>query len=373
VVLVAIAWELYRRSVLYEGHGVDVPKSLSGKCALITGSTSGLGFDAARRLYEIGAHVIVQGPNATRTAAAAARLQNWAGAGEVTPLSADLSDFHDVRRLASEILNVCGTVDLLVLNAATLYMNSPAYPHSIYMVKDKPDSFFESKGGQDRVMATNYLGHFLLTALLAPRLAAKASIVVVGSPGAWQGLAARLVQKHRYPWHMKQYRFISHMAYQDSKLALVCFTRTLRRRLADRAKVVLVDPGLFEAPTGASREKPNYQQRLYLRAVHSEIWQWSAPTLVAGKMLLKAMFLTVDPVPDQVYAYWLPREWISFFASQKMEGYRRRKPWVQLYWLWIERFTYGDIHASIGPECDEQRQQALWQWSADATKSPPGW
>jgi 3-oxoacyl-[acyl-carrier protein] reductase len=86
---------------------------LSGKHALITGSTKGIGLGIARAFVREGARVVITARTATDCAAVAKELGPAA-----TPLAADLSRADEVRRLAAESLAAMdGRIDVLVNNA----------------------------------------------------------------------------------------------------------------------------------------------------------------------------------------------------------------------------------------------------------------
>ena len=73
--------------------------NLTGKAALVTGSTDGVGRLVARKLGQAGARVLVHGRDAERGARVVAEIEG--SGGTATFLAADLSSFEEVRRLAA--------------------------------------------------------------------------------------------------------------------------------------------------------------------------------------------------------------------------------------------------------------------------------
>jgi len=94
--------------------------NLTGKTALVTGATAGIGYAIAQQLAAEGADVIVHGRNAERGAKAVQAIEN--AGGNARFIAADVSDAADVRRLADE----AGAVDILVNNAG-IYRFAPTF------------------------------------------------------------------------------------------------------------------------------------------------------------------------------------------------------------------------------------------------------
>jgi 3-oxoacyl-[acyl-carrier protein] reductase len=142
--------------------------SLSGRTALVTGSTSGIGAAVARTLAAHGAHVVVSGRDTARGQEVAAGIR--AGGGLADVLTVDLSaPAARVRAFADRVVEVLGTVpDVLVANAA-LYPVGPT--------ADLADDDL------DAMLAVNVRAPHVLVGHLAPAMAARGSgsVVVLGS------------------------------------------------------------------------------------------------------------------------------------------------------------------------------------------------
>ena len=143
---------------------------LSGRVALVTGATSGIGFAAAAALLQMGTHVIVLGRDATRTESAQRELAHRTGSERISTVLASIDDANEVRRAADEVMTQQARLDILVHNAGALaagYRRSPM--------------------GVEVTAAAQLAGPFLLTGLLLERLGAAAPgrVISVSSGGAY--------------------------------------------------------------------------------------------------------------------------------------------------------------------------------------------
>ncbi len=146
----------------------DLPEDR--RVALITGSTSGLGEEVARRLAADGMHVIVHGRSEERGMALAREIQD-SGVGSASFHAADLASLEQVRELARMVLSEYDRLNLLVNNAG---------------IGSARDGREESEDGYELVFQVNYLSHFLLTDLLKPRLVESAPARIVNVASAAQ-------------------------------------------------------------------------------------------------------------------------------------------------------------------------------------------
>jgi NAD(P)-dependent dehydrogenase (short-subunit alcohol dehydrogenase family) len=146
------------------------PRDLSGRTALVTGATSGIGRAVALRLAADGADVLVHGRDAERGAQTVEEIQ--ADGGQARSISADIGQPVDLRRLADEGADV----DVLVNNAGVSWFGPTA--------ELDLDTF-------DWLFAANVRAPYFLVAAVAPKMAAKGtgSIVNVGSMAGEIGMA----------------------------------------------------------------------------------------------------------------------------------------------------------------------------------------
>jgi NAD(P)-dependent dehydrogenase (short-subunit alcohol dehydrogenase family) len=190
----------------------DLP-DLTGRTAVVTGASSGLGVVTARELARAGAHVVLAVRDVAKGERVAATIS---GDREVRRL--DLADLASVRAFAEAWT---GDLDVLVNNAGIM-----AVPQGT------------TADGFESQLGTNHLGHFALTNLLLPHVTDR---VVTVSSGAH-----RIGRMHLDDLNWERRRYDRWRVYGQSKLANLLFTLELQRRLtaADSAvRAVAAHPG----------------------------------------------------------------------------------------------------------------------------------
>lgn len=210
---------------------------MSGKLAVVTGGSNGIGRELARGLAERGAAVVMISRPGGRGEDAADTLRHDTGNPEVRFIGADLSSMAEVRDVASRVRDLTERVDVLANNAGA------------YFVRRE-----ETADGFEATFALNHLAPFLLTHLLMePLLAADGGRVVVTASAASR--AARL----HFDDPMLAMRYNSWAAYGQSKLANIAFTTALARRLEGAPVTVnafhpgFVNSGFGSGPTLMNR------------------------------------------------------------------------------------------------------------------------
>lgn len=140
---------------------------LDGKICIITGATSGVGYQTAKRIAQAGAHLVLVNRNAEKAEAVKAEITALSNA-RVDLIQADFSSLDDVQRAASQVLHQFPAIHILVNNAG-LHMTTRTL----------------TVDGFETVFAVNHLASFLFTRLLLDRMIASASarIIQVNSEG----------------------------------------------------------------------------------------------------------------------------------------------------------------------------------------------
>jgi NAD(P)-dependent dehydrogenase (short-subunit alcohol dehydrogenase family) len=170
---------------------------LSGKVALVTGGSRGLGLQMAQALGEAGAKLMLSARKADELEHAVAQLQDKGI--DARWFAADCADPADIARLARETAERMGPVDILVNNAGASW-GAPAEDHPLE--------------AWDKVMNLNVRGYFLLSQAVAKQSMIPRQSGRILNVASIAGLAGN-------PPEMKT------IAYNTSKGAVINFTRAL--------------------------------------------------------------------------------------------------------------------------------------------------
>ncbi len=197
-------------------------QEMVGRTVLVTGASDGIGAETARVLAGKGATVHVTGRSADK-------LRPIAEAVGTEPLVADFSRLDDVRRLAGEVGERLGTIDVLLNNAGGTF--SPSQ---------------RTADGHEPNFQVNHLAPFLLTTLLRPQLAAATDGALVVNTSSVGNLIGRVVLDDL---DYERRRAREFPAYGTGKLMNILFTRGIAQRWSeDGIASVAVHPG----PVGSS-------------------------------------------------------------------------------------------------------------------------
>ncbi|SER60023.1 NAD(P)-dependent dehydrogenase, short-chain alcohol dehydrogenase family [Lentzea xinjiangensis] len=213
---------------------VEIP-DLSGRRAVVTGASDGVGLGIARRLAAAGAEVVMPVRNPAKGAAAVAAIRREVPGAEVSLRELDLSSLRSVASLSSALLREDKPVHILVNNAGVM----------------TPPGRQTTEDGFELQFGTNHLGHVALVMGLLPLLKAcrarvTSQISIAASQNAinWDDLN----------WERS---YSGQKAYSQSKIALGLFGLELARRSAEEGWGItsnLCHPGI--APTSLLAARP---------------------------------------------------------------------------------------------------------------------
>lgn len=227
LVLVPVAYVIYKTSsfiwnfVGFRNWFIDqsCPSSarIDGKVVLITGGNGGIGSETAKELLSRGATVYIACRNYKKAEGVSQKIvKELKDIGCDRPesrlhiLTLDLSSLSSVRNCAAKFRRLSDRLDILINNAGVMMC-----------------PFHRSIDGFELQMATNHLGHFLLTYLLLDLIvsASPSRIINVSSVGHWLG------SDNFDDLTYKNHRYDPTLSYSQSKLANILFTVELDRRL----------------------------------------------------------------------------------------------------------------------------------------------
>ncbi|QBE66384.1 SDR family NAD(P)-dependent oxidoreductase [Pseudoduganella lutea] len=183
---------------------------LTGKFALVTGGSAGIGLATAKALVAEGAHVFITGRRQAELGAAIEEI-----GAHATAIQADAANLADLDRMIVEIRKDAGQLDVIVANAGSYEMESLA---------DVTEASF------DKTFGLNVRGVLFTVQKALPLLKDGASIVLLGSIGGSKGFAGFSV-------------------YNATKASVRSFARSWAAEFKDRRiRVNVVSPGPVQTP-----------------------------------------------------------------------------------------------------------------------------
>ena len=195
---------------------------LSGKTALVTGGSRGLGLQMAQALGEAGARIMLTSRKAADLEQAVATLQDQGI--DARWIAADCAKEADIQRLTDETLERMGDIDILVNNAGATW-GAPAEDYPIE--------------AWDKVMNLNIRGYFLLSQAVGKRSMIGRNTGSIINLASVAGLGGN-------PIEMKT------IAYNTSKAAVINFTRALAAEWGHHGiRVNAICPGFFPSKMSA--------------------------------------------------------------------------------------------------------------------------
>jgi retinol dehydrogenase 12 len=201
---------------------------MTGKVVVITGGTSGLGKESAKKIAKMGATVAITGRSLEKLDQAAKDIKELVPSAKIDTFLCDQSLMSEARRLAKELLAKYPRIDVLMNNAG--------------ITTQKPKLTSE---GIEQVFATNHLASFLLTNLLLDRLVQSNARVVNVSSSMHKHVKIdfdNLQSIKGFNWDL---------SYSRSKLMNLLFTYELARLMEGKTITVnAIHPGLVKTQIG---------------------------------------------------------------------------------------------------------------------------
>ncbi|MEP0987826.1 SDR family oxidoreductase [Ekhidna sp.] len=292
---------------------------LTGKTFVITGTTSGTGFEAAKILLSKGAKVVMLNRNPKKSEDVIAIYKNELGNNiDVSFVIVDLGKLASVRKAAEEVLKTVPRIDALMLNAAIAQV-----PRQVLT-----EDGFESQ------MGTNHYGNFLLQGMLFPLIEkSKGRIVTVGSMGYNMGL--KTIKFDDLNWDKN---YTGNDAYSQSKLAQIMTVYELQDRLEKAGKS---DVKTYACHPGASRTSLIKTSGGLLTRFVWQLMKWSPFVQSAERGAYPELMCATEEDLDQkgFYGPTGRSNWTGSVGAHKLESHAKDKAVAERLWDVSEQAT----------------------------------
>jgi NAD(P)-dependent dehydrogenase (short-subunit alcohol dehydrogenase family)/peroxiredoxin len=215
----------------------DLEVDLSGRRCIVTGANSGIGYETALALADLGADIVLACRNRDRGEEAVQRVREQTGNARVSLELLDVSDVGSIRAAAARLAS--GPVDVLVHNAGAL-----------------PEERVETPDGIELTLATHVVGPFLLTSLLRASLekSPEGRVIWVSSGGMY----TRRLNLEDPNWTRRDYDGV--LAYAETKRAQVVVAELWAEELRGTSVVVnAMHPGWADTPS-VKRSLPRFHR-----------------------------------------------------------------------------------------------------------------
>ncbi|WP_405210705.1 SDR family oxidoreductase [Dokdonia sp. Asnod2-E02] len=302
-----------------DGWMPDRITDVKDKTFLITGTTSGTGYEAAKILLAKGATVVMLNRNNTKSANTIATLKQEIGdTVNVSNIEMDLASLASVRKAAAEVLKTVPRIDALMLNAAIAQV-----PQQQLTVDG-----FESQLG------VNHYGNFLLQGLLFPLVEqSNGRIVTVGSEGYKMGI--KTIQFNDMNW---DHNYNPNSVYSQSKLAQIMTTYELQDRLKKAGKT---NVKTYACHPGASRTSLIKTSGSLITRFMWQLMKLSPFVQSAEKGAYPELMCATEPDLDQT-AFYGPtgrNYWTGPVGECTLEPHAKNKEVMEQLWKMSEEAT----------------------------------
>lgn len=227
---------------------------LTGKIALVTGASRGLGAAAARALADAGASVVITGRHGETLEESATSLRLSTGS-EILPLVCDMANPEEIRATVAKVTEQFGSVDILVNNAGIIRRN----PAADYTLEDWND-----------VVNVDLTGPFLAAQEVGRGMIERRSgkIINIASLLSFSG-------------------GLNVVAYTSSKSGILGLTRALANEWGGKGvQVNAIAPGYFHTEATSALQKNSERYNALLARIPAG--RWGEPDDLQGTILFLA-------------------------------------------------------------------------------------
>ena len=209
-------------------------ETMAGKTCVVTGATSGIGLEGARKFASAHAHIVIIARNPEKAKLVSRELENISG-NRIGIIISDFAYLDSVYKAAQSVLSICDKVDVLV-NCAGVYSTKKII----------------TPAGHELTFCVNHLASFLFTSLLLDRMkkSAPSRILQVNS----EGHRFASVDPSDLDWSRRHYSGLR--AYGQSKTAQLLTTWEFNDRLSDTGVTInAIHPGEVKTNMGMNNGK----------------------------------------------------------------------------------------------------------------------
>lgn len=302
-----------------KGWTPDRIGNLNDKTYVITGTTSGTGFEAAKILLTKGAKVVMLNRNPKKAEVTIASLKQELGNDiDVINIQMDLSKQTSVKKATEKVIKTVPQINALICNAA---------------IAQVPKQTLTTDGWESQ-MGTNYYGNFTLQALLFPLIEkSKGRIVTVGSLGYDMGI--KTIKFDDLNWNKD---YTPNNAYSQSKLAQIMSIYELQERLK---KVDKSDIKAYACHPGSSRTNLINSSGSFMMKFIFNLMKLSPLTQSAEKGAYPQLMCATEPNLDQSGFYGPTGRnfWTGPVGEHKLEPHAKDKAVAKKLWELSEKET----------------------------------
>ncbi|WP_405384390.1 SDR family oxidoreductase [Maribacter sp. LLG6340-A2] len=302
-----------------KGWTPDRIGDLSGKTYVITGTTSGTGFEAAKILLSKGGKVVMLNRNPKKAEETIKVLKEQLGnAIDVLSINMDLASQASVKKAAEDVLNTVTHIDALICNAA---------------IAQVPKQTLTVDGWESQ-MGTNYYGNWSLQALLFPRIEkSEGRIVTVGSMGYDMGI--KTIKFDDLNWDKD---YTPNNAYSQSKLAQIMSIYELQDRLNAAGRTTVK---AYACHPGSSRTNLINTSGSFMMKFIFNLMKLSPLTQSAEKGAYPQLMCATEANLDQngFYGPTGRSNWVGPVGAHHIEPHAKDKEVAKRLWELSEKET----------------------------------